>query len=98
MAAAVTAEKRDPDPAETAHAVGVGRLTERRAHLDPARVLQPVQLVQATAADHADHWLRFPASRASRRPPNAKASSSLAYVRCSSAPVTVTRAWPRASP
>ena len=57
MAAAVTREEHHLAVAETADAVGVGRIAERRPHPVPPHVAQTLQLVEPTAADHADSRL-----------------------------------------
>ena len=93
MATAVAREEDHPSAGETADAVRVGRRAERRLDLLPLDVGQPLELVQAAAADDTDRGLareRFHRSFApvassspSTRSPCTAVTRALASVRMS---------------
>ena len=96
MATPVTAQEDHRGVAEAAHAVGVGRRAEGRPDLDPAGVLETLQLVEPAAADDTDH-APFAVTPGGHRS-HAVASSSAAKVCSAVTPVIVTGAKRRASP
>src|SRR5262249_57436499 len=79
MAPPVTGQEDDGSTLEHAGAVLVGRIAERRPHAAPAHVGEPVQLVEAAAADDADR----PAVHAAR--------TSFSTPRAARSPASVTR-------
>src|SRR5210317_114590 len=61
MAAPVAGQKGRADPAQPARQDVVRGCAKGAVHLSPFRALKPVYLIDARAADHANHALCHPA-------------------------------------
>ena len=95
LAAAVARQETHVDAGNAAGQDRIRWFAPRRLHADPARILQPVDGIEARAADDAD----LPAQRLARRPSMAQRSSrpSSSAMKNASCNATVGSTWPGCS-